>query len=357
MKRVYVVWAGVLLIASAFGVAISGDFFAHYNYVVKKTAAVAEGTLVSPLEVKSPPPEYFSLITEPGPGNAPVVSRINAAQKSIDLVMYTLDDNEVVQALSAAMARGVVVRVLLNGGYYDKKEKRNEGSYAALLSLGVPVRWTPGYFALTHQKTLIVDDTEAFVMTFNLQQKYYATGRDFAVADTDPADVAAVEKTFNADWEARQIVAPQGDTLLWSPGSEDELLYLINSSVSTLDIYNEEMADADITAALVAAAVRGVAVRVDMTYATNWKPMFIKLAVAGVRVRTFPSSSKKIYIHAKVIIADGTRMFLGSENFSDTSLNKNRELGLVLSAPQVLAQVQAVFDADWAKSRPFVPAQ
>ncbi|MCX6819882.1 MAG: phospholipase D-like domain-containing protein [Candidatus Adlerbacteria bacterium] len=353
MYRKYLFIAGLLLLLSAGGAAVSGDFFAHYDRVIKQTAATGAGVLVSPVEIKAAPPEYFSLVTEPAAGVAPVLALIQNAQKSIDLVMYQLDDQAVVQALAAAQARGVAVRVMLNGGYYAKKEKGNDGAYAALQKVNVSVKWTPTYFALTHQKTIIVDGSEAFIMTFNLVQKYYATGRDFGVHDTDPADVRAIEEAFNSDWEGSGAIAKEGDDLVWSPGSEDELLYLINSATSSLKIYNEEMADADITAALVAAARRGVHVQVVMTYATNWKKAFMELQAAGVGVRTFPSTKGKLYIHAKMIMVDNTTAFLGSENFSNNSMSKNRELGLVLSAPAVIASLQATFTTDWAAARPF----
>lgn len=345
------------MLLAAFGIANSEDFFARYGHAVAKEQAAASGELVPPVEVRNAAPNYFSLLVQPGLGNAPVIEKINAAQKTIDLVMYTLDDMQVEKALGEAVARGVSVRVLLNGGYYSKKEGGNDGSYAMLQKLGVPVRWTPTTFALTHQKTLVVDGADALIMTFNLQSKYYATGRDFAIEDTDPADVSAIEQVFNADWEAKTRVAPQGDGLVWSPGSEDEMLYLIRTASSTLDIYNEEMADADITNALIDAAKRGVQVRVDMTYATNWKPAFFALRDGGVEVRTWASSSKKLYIHAKVIIVDSREAFVGSENFSDTSLNKNRELGIVLEAPQIVAALTAVFEKDWAAARPFTLAK
>ena len=57
---------------------------------------------------------------------------------------------------------------------------------------------------------------------------------------------------------------------------------------------------------------------------------YAKLARAGVRI-SYYSSSTGFYIHGKVIEADyGTaraKIFIGSENFSDTSFNDNRELG------------------------------
>lgn len=346
MQKKFLLWLGALLIFVAVGVPLSDDFFSHYSYVAQKEQAA------TPIYAEVDP-QYFSLIVEPDDGIAPILSRIDGAQKSIDLVIYTLSDTAVVEALGKATARGVQVRVLLNGGYYSKKEKANDAAYAALQKLNVPVKWTPTNFALTHQKTLVVDSKEALVMTFNFQSKYYKTGRDFAVVDTDPQDIAAIEKTFDADWNGTYIAPQQGDTLVWSPGSEDELLRVINTAQRSLDVYNEEMADKDISKALIAAAQRGVKVRVNMTYATNWKEALFMLRDGGVVVRTFPSSSKILYIHAKVIVADGKTAFIGSENFSETSLNKNRELGVILQAPHILEELQGIYELDWSKSRPF----
>lgn len=298
-------------------------------------------------------PSTLSLITEPSTGAAPVLAAIQGATRSVDLVIYQLEDAQIEQALAADAARGVAVRVLLNGGYYAKKEKRNDPAYNFLQSHGVPVHFTPTHFALTHQKTLVVDGSEAFIMTFNLVPKYYATGRDFAVVDTDPSDVSAIEDAFDADWRGEEITAKQGSALVWSPGSEAQMLALINTASSTLDIYNEEMADTAVTAALVAAAKRGVLVRVDMTYATNWKKAFQALTMAGARVRTFASTSKILYIHAKMIVKDGTVAFLGSENFSPGSLLYNRELGIIISAPNIISSLQKTFESDWSMARPF----
>jgi phosphatidylserine/phosphatidylglycerophosphate/cardiolipin synthase-like enzyme len=63
------------------------------------------------------------------------------------------------------------------------------------------------------------------------------------------------------------------------------------------------------------------------------------------------SSSTGFYVHAKAIVADyGTsaaKVFLGSENFSDNSLNHNRELGLIINDPAVLSGVESTFTADF----------
>ena len=53
-------------------------------------------------------------------------------------------------------------------------------------------------------------------MTLNLTSRYYATDRDFAIVDTQPADVAAIERVFDADWSWEPI-SPSAGTgdLVW----------------------------------------------------------------------------------------------------------------------------------------------
>lgn len=297
----------------------------------------------------------LSLIIEPDGGIQPILNLITSASSSIDLVMYELEDANVEHALAAAESRGVVVRVLLNEGYYGKKENnKNDAAYQYLSEHGVSVHWTPAYFALTHQKTLSIDDNRALIMTMNLTPQYYASGREFGIIDADIHDVAAIESTFTNDWNNENVAASNGDTLIWSPGSENALLTLINNAHTSLDIYNEEMADKKVVAALAAAAQRGVAVRVDMTYSKNWATAFATLTHAGVSVRTYAANAP-LYIHAKMILADATRAFVGSENFSTNSLEKNRELGLIIADPATLSLLSSTFERDWSGATPVVP--
>ena len=294
-----------------------------------------------------------SLITEPDAGIAPLLSYISDASSSVDLVMYELEDTNIEQALAADAARGVVVRVLLNEGYYGKKENtKNDTAYQFLTTHGVTVHWTPTYFALTHQKTLVIVGTTAIIMTMNLTPQYYASSREFNIVDTDSNDVSAIESTFNDDWNSENVAASNGDDLIWSPGSERALIALINSAHSSLDIYNEEMADSNITAALETAAQRGVTVRIDMTYASEWKSAFAALVRSGAQVRTYAATAP-LYIHAKMILADNARAFIGSENFSSGSLLNNRELGILITDGATVGSLEQAFQKDWAGATAF----
>jgi phosphatidylserine/phosphatidylglycerophosphate/cardiolipin synthase-like enzyme len=54
-------------------------------------------------------------------------------------------------------------------------------------------------------------------------------------------------------------------------------------------------------------------------------------------------------IHAKVTVADGRRLYLGSANFTPTSLDENREIGLLLADPAAAELVSATVADDAAR--------
>ena len=298
--------------------------------------------------------DALTLYTEPEAGTAPVISRIQNAKKSVDIVIYTLKDKTVEAALAQAEARGVAVRVILNGGYKgtEPPSKKSTATFDRLEAAGVPVRWSHNYFDLTHQKTLVVDGAEALILTGNLDKTYYKKDRDFWVGDADPKDVAAIEAVFVSDWNGEKKPAEDGTGLIWSPGSEGELVALIGSAKNSLLIYNEEMKDVAIEDALEKAARRGVQVQVVMSMDAGWLSAFTALTSAGVHIRTFGPKAA-VYIHAKMIVSDGKLAFLGSENFSDGSLKDNRELGLLFSKKSLVDMLKAQFQRDWAQATDF----
>jgi cardiolipin synthase len=128
---------------------------------------------------------------------------------------------------------------------------------------------------------------------------------------------------------------------------------IIAGAKDTLLVENEEMEYATIVDALTAAAKRGVDVEVIMTASSSYTSEFKELLAAGVKLSTYASTAS-LYIHAKVIVADGTSAFVGSENFSTTSLNKNRELGLITTNATIVSSLGKTLASDYAGATPYV---
>jgi phosphatidylserine/phosphatidylglycerophosphate/cardiolipin synthase-like enzyme len=297
----------------------------------------------------------LSLITEPGPGDTPFIALIDGARRSIRVTMYELTDERIEQALAAAAANGVRVEVLLDDGQYGAGRPLNDAAYRYLAAHGVSVAWTPPYFALTHQKSLLIDRRVAAIMTLNLTPVYYASSRDFTVLDYRPADIAQVDQMFTADLHHRQITpgAGSGD-LVWSPGAQAPIGALIVHARRSLQIESEEMDDPAMTDDLCQAARRGVHVQVLMTYQSAWRSALTYLTGCGAQVRTYPESAA-LYIHAKLIRVDARTVFIGSQNLSHQSLTDNRELGIVTHDPQIVASTGQTFSSDFAAAQAYQP--
>jgi phosphatidylserine/phosphatidylglycerophosphate/cardiolipin synthase-like enzyme len=289
----------------------------------------------------------YSLIILPDQGESAIYNFINSAKTSIDVTMYELRDTTVTGDLVAKEKAGVKVRVILD----QKQTSVNGAAYSALQSGGVAVTYSSSTFTYTHQKTITVDGAESHISTGNLDTKYYSTSRDYGVLDTDANDVKAIETVFAADFAKTSITPGDGDDLVWSPtDSRSQLDSLINSATKTLDVEQEEFSDPTLVGDVVAAAKRGVTVRVVAEDESgSYDSELNQVTAAGGTVTTYTSSTG-YYIHAKAIIVDGTKIFLGSENFSTNSLTANRELGLIIGDSGVLSGVEQAFTADFNKT-------
>ncbi|HEY2563524.1 MAG TPA: phospholipase D-like domain-containing protein, partial [Acidimicrobiales bacterium] len=263
-----------------------------------------------------------TLIIEPDSGPGPLDELMSSAARSVDLSMYELADPRAESILVADAARGVHVRVILD---QHLERVRNQAAFTYLSAHRVDVRWAPDTVDAFHVKSVCVDGARCAVMTLNLTSRYYATTRDFAVVDTDEADVTAIEQTFDDDFDGRPEVPASGTDLVWSPGSTAPLAHLIGDARHTVLVYNEELSDPTLVDGLAAAARRGVHVEVVMTYASSWARSFDTLTAAGAQVHVL-YGEHPVYIHAKMIWVDGTRVFLGSQNLSVASMTRNREL-------------------------------
>jgi phosphatidylserine/phosphatidylglycerophosphate/cardiolipin synthase-like enzyme len=299
-------------------------------------------------------PSGHTLIIEPDDGRAAVLSTIAGACDNITLTIYELDDPEIIAALVKAREMGVSVRVIYNNQSFTSMHEENPNfkAVADLTAAGAETRPASPVFNVTHQKTLTADGALSVIMTFNLEPGYFNTTRDFAIITTDRSEVQEIEEVFDADWDYRPVT-PDEPSLVWSPvNSRDKILGLINNATTTLEVYNEEVNDPECISALVAAAKRGVAVRVIVADLgedgqNGNAPALATLNAGGVRAKAITS----LYIHAKMVLADyGTPAqvaYIGSENLGTVSLDQNRELGILVTEEPVLDRLESVFSQDW----------
>jgi phosphatidylserine/phosphatidylglycerophosphate/cardiolipin synthase-like enzyme len=283
----------------------------------------------------------------PDDGTGAITSPMRTARRSIDLTIYLLTNHTIIHDLEYAHARGVQVRVIIEHHPYGDSgsSSSNQSAYDQLYAADIPIHWSNPAYSLTHEKTMIVDGTTAYILTMNYTKSAFKANREFGVADTNAADVQEAEAIFNADWNT-QPYTPHDPNLFLSPvNSRAHTLALIARATRSIEVYAEEVQDPEVEQALVQAAQRGVQVRLitNSGDAANGQGVNV-LQSGGVDVHEI----KKPYVHAKAIIVDDHWAFVGSENISTSSLDNNRELGVLVNDQNSLSRLTSTFEQDWA---------
>jgi phosphatidylserine/phosphatidylglycerophosphate/cardiolipin synthase-like enzyme len=270
--------------------------------------------------------------------------------------MYLLTDRSVIRALEEAAHRGVDVRVMLEAHPYGSGSGSPAGTLDRLKAAGIQAETTNPSFTLTHEKGMLVDANTVYIMTANFTLSALGgtskiRNREYGIIDGNPQDVQAVADIFNADWNRTDAHVDDPNLVVSPINSRNAFLSLINSAHRVLVIEAEEMNDTSIEQALGNAAQRGVQVQVilpapDASSGDSNSQGIQTIRQENVQVK----EDAHLYMHAKMIVVDGQRAFVGSENISAASLDQNRELGIIISDPNVLSTLQQTFQRDWEDS-------
>ncbi|MDP9370231.1 MAG: phospholipase D-like domain-containing protein [Chloroflexota bacterium] len=260
-----------------------------------------------------------------------------------------LSDEEILQALERAQARGVAVRVIMEEHPFGGAGGE-ERVFARLEQADIAVRWSNPAFRLSHIKTFVIDAEVAIIMNQNLTKTSFTGNREFGAITTRPREVAQAAAIFEADWR-RTAEPPDGPLVVSPTTSRRTLLNIIEGATTSIDIYAEVVRDEEIVAALEQAPSRGVTVRLivsnDSEENDRGREERARLAARGVQVRL----ARGLYVHAKMVLVDGKRAFVGSQNFTTASLDLNRELGILLNDRITIARLARTFEEDFRAGR------
>jgi phosphatidylserine/phosphatidylglycerophosphate/cardiolipin synthase-like enzyme len=206
-------------------------------------------------------------------------------------------------------------------------------------------------------------------MTMNLDTDAPKYNREYLADDTSSADITESEDIFEADY-ADMNITPSGN-LIVAPSPQNNavsvLLQLIESATTTIDMEAEEFDDSgeeeQLYGALVAKAKAGVAVRLVLedssettqeTAVTGLASACGSMTNCGVRGYAYNANNSVLDIHAKALVADGARAYVGSENFSGGSLGYNRELGVYFTTASEVSKVDSTIVQDFNAGAPYM---
>ncbi|MHB8071843.1 MAG: phospholipase D-like domain-containing protein [Candidatus Cryosericum sp.] len=298
------------------------------------------------------------IVTFPDDAHMDACRLIESATTSILFTIYDFSDPRIEDYLADAAARGVAVKVMVDPGerlaLTDSK-----GIVADLVRAGIAVRSSNPSYRITHAKYFVVDGTSAYISGNNFTYADGKKNRAFAIVTTDAKVISDLTTIFWSDWQRKPVTLDQltSDRLIVSPlNAGARIKAMIDGAKTSIVVATQYLENDMVNQALAAAAARGVKVQAitDGTYADARAAASAAVTLIGsgtVRVSMTP------YYHVKMMIIDGTQMFVGSQNYSDPPLKdgnpliQQREIGIVVTDPALIARAQAVFAFDWARSQ------
>lgn len=133
-----------------------------------------------------------------GSARALVLEVIDNASKSIDLIGYGFQSQDIVQALVDAQKRGVEVRCVVDHKRNQNKTSKSIIEYARKNNIQVRLN---KHYHIQHDKTMIIDGSIVETGSFNFTRSAeFENSENVLVIRDEPAIIAAYQSHFTSRW-------------------------------------------------------------------------------------------------------------------------------------------------------------
>lgn len=356
---------------------LSGSRFEDPGGLMRSIAGFTQGTVTSGNCVR---------ILQNGRFFDELLADIGKAERSVTLETFLAREGEVTRRFADALAKkaraGVKVRVMLDGSggrEFGKESLRlmSEAGCNVQYYRPVSLKNLGRINNRTHRKIVVIDGRIGYAGGHCLVDTWLGDGQDRQhfrdiTARVEGPVVAQLQSAFSDNWMEEYGEVLEGDGLFpaldpvgetsahvvyvsptGSPSTIKLLHYAaIHAARARLFIQNPYfLPDPDARDALVAAAGRGVDVRIMIPAAEVTDSPIVQHAshhhygtLLKGRVRIF--EYQRTLLHQKIVIVDGKWASIGSSNFDDRSFEINDEVALVVYDESVAAELERIFETD-----------
>jgi len=252
-----------------------------------------------------------------------ILGVIRGARQRLALSMFRCDDFDVLDALAAALGRGVRVDVLLTGRASGWRTRLGH-LWQVLESMGATLHRFGDPVVKYHAKYLIADDGPAVVASLNFTRDCFTETADFIVVTRDRPVVQSLIRLFDADCRDAGLAVSRGlsPRLIVGPQRAREMF---------------------------AALLRGARRRIALVDHKLTDPAMLELLRAreraGVRLTVLGRSHRSGFRpHGKLLIVDDRVAVVGSLALSALSLDFRREVAIVVRDRACVARLVEVFE-------------
>jgi cardiolipin synthase len=334
--------------------------------------------------------DKIQLLVNGSPKYDAVINDINAAQHHVHLEYYIYEGDRtgtlIREAMVAALARGVKVRLLMDGaGSFGTKDEflqplKDAGAELAIFHpvlRGVP-HLRPLLNFRSHRKIAVIDGRIGYTGGINVSDTendrlnpdgYF---RDLHTRLEGQA-VAWMQRIFLEDWHYASGNTPLGADLfpvmkpgrcavqMIPSGPDNGAEPIHRACLAAIHVADERVwlstpyfvPTSAALYALTSAAMRGLDTRVMIPKKSDShlvdlaaRSYFDALLKAGVRVFEYQPRM----LHSKVLLVDGAFAILGSANFDNRSFATNFEMSIAVHEAHIAKELEQVWYVDQAES-------
>lgn len=280
-----------------------------------------------------------------------IVEKINASEKRVYVEVYMLTERRIKESLVKAHKRWVDVKVVLEHSPY-LAVMLNQKHFKELQEKGINIVWSNAKnYALNHSKIMLIDD-ELVLSSGNFTYSTFAHNRDLFVITKDKNIVNIFTEIFNKDfeWEEFQIY---DDNIILSPySSRTKFTKMIEQAGNSVQIYAQYLKDKKLFEIIKKKAESWI--KVEIILSKNWYKQYSeeKNIPLSFKIRenlSISAINNKAKMHSKAILIDNKYLFIGSINFSTSSIDSNREMWLLLVNEDIIQKFLEVFKKDSSK--------
>lgn len=323
---------------------------------------------------------------------AAMLAAIDAAESTVQLESFIFNGDRAGQlfcdALRRAASRGVETRVLIDaiGARYSYPsvvgQLRAGGTTVALfLPTTMPWRW-PYANMRNHRKLLVLDGARAFVGGMNIREAcMLSLEPEEPTLDThflvEGPIVRDIDRLFAADWTfatgdrlasvraVDAIGATSARLVVGGPDRQEapirwlKVATLVRAARRVRIVTPYFVPDEDVTTAICAAAMAGVAIQIVLPQHGNLRVLawasratWPRLLEMGVEIVLTPPP----FDHSKLMVVDDDLALVGSANWDERSFRLNFEADLECRDPDFVQELDRLIDRRVERGRRLTPA-
>jgi cardiolipin synthase len=247
---------------------------------------------------------------------------IDGARARLVLSLFRCDDVGIIDALAAALDRGVAVEAIVTKRAKGGKTRLRK-LWSALEQIGAVVHRYGDPVVKYHAKYMVADGRIALVATLNPTRKCFTRTWDFILTTEDRTLVRSLSRLFILDAAGHPVlprhrISPR--VIIGPEGARARIRAQIMSASRSIKILDRKLSDPDVVSLLRERRAEGIAVSVVGHQPPGaWEP------------------------HGKMMIIDEARAVLGSMAMSAISLEFRRELSVVVEGPTVVRELNVLY--------------